>query len=122
MLDIVITQSILGLIVFVLFWAAYSVTVLRKENKLDKLLKGAEAMVLKKLGKLDFEKHNKKDLAKTIIFINSFTIALVFAIVTTIENLIFSVLLGGVLMIVMILIAYSIAGKCLHKKEVKKDV
>ncbi len=67
---------------------------------------------------LDLAKINYKDLLKTVGFVCSFDIAFIIAIVSSlkVDNVYISLLIGGVLVIPIILISYSIVGNYYKKK------
>ena len=122
MLEIIIGQLIWGLIIFVIVYLFYHAAVLRKPKKLEKFLKGTEATMLKMMGKLDFEKHDPKKLARTIALTNSLVMGAMFAVLTLIKNIYVIILAGALLMVVVTFIVYKILGANLKKKEVKKNV
>lgn len=122
MLEIVVRQLVFFGVAFVIVYFVYYAAVIKRPKKLEKFVKGTEAQILKKFGNLNLEKHEPKKLAKTIALINALAIALIFGIVTLIQNFWLAVGAGFILAIVMILIIYKIVAKSLYRKEVKQNV
>lgn len=100
---------------FVIVYLIYFCLVLLNKRMLKKFMNGTEVKYLKSKYKIKVK--DEKRLAYTIIFTNSFILALTFVLVYYVENLIYKLLLGFVLLIPLILITYHFLGKYYNRKK-----
>lgn len=107
------------LIVFIIIYLFYFVTVILQKKKYEKFKNSNQVMFFVKKYKLDVNKLNISKFIKIISFTNSFIIALTFAITTITTNYIYILLIGIVTIIPLMLLCYHIVGLYLKKEENK---
>jgi len=107
------------LVSFIVVYLFYFITVILQKKKYEKFKSSNQVMFFVKRYKLDVKKININKFVKIISFVNSFIIALAFAIATTVSNYLLVLLIGFITIIPLILISYHIVGLYLKKEEIK---
>lgn len=110
-------EVVLSILVFIILYLFYYITVIRRQKKLDKFMEGMEVTYLKGRYKIDLRKVNKKRLASIIALTNSFIISLTVLIVTLVDNYILKLMIAFIVLFPLIIILYHIIGTRLSKKE-----
>jgi len=111
-------QDILfSLIIFVIIYLFYLLTVITRKKKLDKLMEGMEVNYLKVRYKLSLINVNKKKLAHIIALTNSFIVSITVLLVSLIENYILKLMVGFVILLPLIILAYHLIGLYLKRSE-----
>ena len=114
-------QDILfSLIIFVVIYLFYLLTVITRSKKLDKLMEGMEVTYLKSRYKLSLKNVNKRELAHIIALTNSFIVSITVLLVSLIQNYILKLMVGFVILVPSIILAYHLIG--LYLKRSEKDV
>ena len=108
---------IFSLVIFVIIYLIYLITVIRKKKNLDKLMEGMEVTYLKKRYKLSLKKVNKKKIANVVALTNSFIVSITIFLVSFIENNILKLLVGFIILIPGIIITYHFIGIYLKRSE-----
>lgn len=108
-----------SLIVFIVIYLLYVITVLNNKKKLSEFEKSGQGAFIIKKYELDIAKLNKKKFANALALTNSFILALTFFITDFISNYFFKLLVGFVIFIPMIILGYYLIGIYFKKKEVK---
>ena len=91
--------------------------ILYKFGKKDKTRENIGISFLVKRHKLNLDNYNFNKLYLLVSLINSIIISFVSIIVVNIDNLIYKLLVGFVLLMILIYSIYEITGKVLKKKE-----
>jgi len=111
-------QDILfSLIIFVVIYLFYLLTVITRPKKLDKLMEGMEVSYLKNRYKLSLIKVNKKKLAHIIALTNSFIVSITVLLVSLIKNYILKLMVGFLILMPSIILAYHLIGLYLKRSE-----
>ena len=113
-------EVLFSLVVFVVIYLFYLITVITRKKKLDKLMEGMEVTYLKKRYKLSLRNINKKLIGNLIAFTNSFIVSITVLIVSVIENYILKLMVAFIILVPCIIIAYHLIG--LYLKRSEKDV
>ena len=114
-------QDILfSLIIFIIIYLFYLLAVITRPKKLDKLMEGIEVTYLKSRYRLSLKNVNKKKLANAIALTNSFIVSITVLFVSLIKNYILKLMVGFVILVPTIILAYHLIG--LHFKRSEKDV
>lgn len=117
-MNIYLENFIYFIIGFVLIFLCY--LCLFKFSKKDKTKENIGINFLVRRHDLDLRKHDAQRIYILIAVINSFIISFVSIIVVNIDNLIYKLLVGFVLLMVLIYSLYEITGRILKKKEIKE--
>ncbi len=107
-------------VTYLLVYGIYYILILRKEEKVKKLMTSTESKYLKQVYKINFGQFEKKWLARKIIATNSLIISVTAMIAYLAPNIILMLLLGFLILFPTILISYYFLGKFLQKKSKKK--
>lgn len=113
-------QLILWIFSYSIVYFIYTMLVVRKEDKLQKMKKSTEFNYLKKVYHLKLNQFDIKWLTKKVIMVNSFIISITVALASFITNIIWMLLLGFVILFPSILLGYHVLGKYLQKKESRR--
>ena len=108
---------ILCLLTFIFVFLIYYLFVIRRKKYLDKYMNGKEIYYLKKVYNVKINDKNKKRIALSVAFVNSFIIAVATSILLFVKNFILQLLLGFVVVIVLILLCYHIIGKIYGRRD-----
>jgi len=100
----------------VVLFLLYYVFVICNKKRLQKFSKNTYVMYLINVYKLDKEKIGLKQLALSVIMINSFIIATTVFIVGFVDNLILKFILSFIVLIPLQLLMYHIVGKTFEKR------
>lgn len=104
-------------ITFVIIYMLYAILIIHRKNKLNNIYKSTEAIILKKVLKVDINKINAKNFARIIALINAFIISITLELVLLITNkTVLQMLLAFIILIILIIIIYPIIGLILRKK------
>ena len=105
---------------YLLVYIVYYFLILRKEEKVKKMMSSTESKYLKQVYKINFQNFDKKWLARKIVLTNSFIISITVMIAYLAPNMILMLLLGFIILFPTILISYYFLGSYLKKKGKKK--
>jgi len=108
------------IIIFVLIYAFYHFTVIKKTLKYDKKKSLMEIDFLVAYQKLDIKKLNFTNLLKLVYLTNSLIIAFSIAVSGLFENFIFQILIAVTMLIPLILLGYYIIGRYYREKTPEK--
>lgn len=104
-------------ITFVIIYMLYAILIIHRKNKLNNIYKSTEAIILKKVLKVDINKINAKNFTRIIALINAFIISITLELVLLITNkTVLQMLLAFIILIILIIIIYPIIGLILRKK------
>lgn len=115
-------RLIVTIIVFLVIYFLYFITVLCNKKKLKEFEKSGQASFIIRKYELDIVKLEKKKFANTIALTNSLIISITFFVTDFIPNYLFKLLVGFILLIPLIILGYHWIGLYYKKKEVKKHV
>ena len=107
---------ILFLVVFIVVFFLYLITVILNKRKLSSFHKSNQALILIKKYDLKIDKDNKREFAIKIALVNSFVIAVTATIIEFVNNIFLKVLVAMVVMIPLMLIFYKLIGKSMKKE------
>ncbi len=113
-------QLILWIFSYIIVYFIYTMFVVRKEDKLQKMKKSTEINYLKKVYHLKLNQFDLKWLVKKVIMVNSFIISITVTLASLVSNIIWMLLLGFVILFPSILLSYHVLGKYLQKKESRR--
>lgn len=105
------------LISFIVIYLFYLFTVILQSKKYEKFKSSNQVMFFVKKYKLNINKLNIKKFIKIISFTNSFVIALTFTIATIMDNYLYILLVGIIIIIPLMLLCYHFVGSYLKKEE-----
>jgi len=112
-----VEHLIYGIITFFIIYILYLQLLILRKDKVDKIYKSTEAIILKKRYKVKIEKIKAKTLANIVGITNAFIVAIVIEIISAFTNkLLLQMIIGFVLLIVLIFIFYSLLALFLRKK------
>ena len=110
-------EIILFVITFLMIYLIYYIFVISKEKTLNKWKNGKEMTYLKKVYKIKVK--DLKKMANIIACTNALIVAITVSVISVINNFISQMLIGFVVLIILILLAYHIIGKYYQKKGKK---
>lgn len=113
-------QLILWLFSYSIVYFVYTMLVIRKEEKLQKMKKSTEFNYLKKVYHLKLNQFDLKWLTKKVIMVNCFIISITVTLASLVTNMIGMLLLGFIILFPSILLGYHVLGKYLQKKESRR--
>lgn len=104
---------------FIVVYLAYLITVILNKKKLSKFKTSNQVLLLVKKYGVKITDSNIKNVAYLVAFSNSFIIATAITIVELVNNFVLKILIAFLVIVPLILTAYSLMGKYLQKKECK---
>ena len=107
----------MSLIVFIVFYLAYVVFVINRNDKLMKLKKGMIVNYIVSKYKLNLKEINFKKFAHMVALSTSFIVATTFFIISFIDNYILKVLLCFVILLPLQYLIYMIIGKIYQRNH-----
>ena len=112
------------ILIFILCYFLYLIFVIlnKKNNKFKARKPRMEDALLMTKFKIDFKKINYKKYLHLIALTNSFILALTVELVKIFKGIFFQILLSIIVLIPLIILAYTIIGKYYQKKGMVKDV
>lgn len=108
--------------IFLLILIIYTIFINRKKRSYSKLKDSDEINLFVKRYNIDIKKHSFKRLKFLIALINSFIIAFTSTLIVYIKSIIWSVLVGFIVVFILLYSIYEIVGRYYKKKEEKKNV
>ena len=115
-------RLIVTLVIFVLMYVLYLMTVIGNKKKMENFEKSGQAAFIIKRYCLDASKLDKKLFANLLAFTNSFILSITFFITDFLEDNILKWLTGFLILVPLIILGYHLIGIYFKKKEVKKHV
>ena len=114
-----IKYLLLFIISFIVVYLFYFIFVILNKKKNKNILETNQASIFINLNKLDKNKINEKKFIQILSICNSFVLALTFdiAISSVFDSLIINLLLSFVILIILILVVYKVAGLFFRKKD-----
>ena len=109
------------IIVFFICYLFYIVFVLKRKNIFNKFMSGKEITYLKSVYKLKVTEKNSKKIANCVFLVNSFILSVTLYIISFFDSMLFKVIIGFVVLFILILSLYHIAGKYLKNKQGGKN-
>lgn len=107
------------LIVFIVIYLLYLFTVLNNKEKIENFEQSGQGSFIIKKYQLNSSLLNKRKFARSIALANSFIIALTFFLTDFVQNFIVKLLIGFLILLPTIVIAYHFIGIFYKKKEGK---
>lgn len=108
---------IYGLITFLIIYFLYLTLLVKRNDKVIKIYKSTEALILKKKFKVNVDKISAKRLANIIGLTNSLIVSLTMEVIFIFsKNFLLQMILGFLVLIVLILITYPLVAYFLRKK------
>ena len=107
---------VLFLIVFIVVFLLYLITVIGNKRKLSKFPKSNQALILIKKYNLDINEKNVKKLAVKVALSNSFTVAAAITVTELVNNFFLKLLVAFLVMVPLIIINYHLVGKSMQKE------
>lgn len=109
-------------LLFIVFFLIYYLFINKKKKDFNKLKESDEIKVFIKKNKINIKKINYKTLLLVLSAINAFIIAFTSTVILNIDNFIWAILVGFVVIMLLLYSLYSIAGKYFKKSEEKQNV
>lgn len=110
---------VMFLLAFLLVYLIYLVLVVFNKKGRKKLKTGIEAKFLIKIYNVRVDKIDDKKFANTIALVNSLIVSIVFVVIDLFfKSAILQILLAFPILILLIILFYSILGKCYKRKYV----
>ena len=106
-------------VLFIIVLIVYFVFLNKKRKDYSKLKQNDEIKLFIARYNLDMKKTKYKTVLNTVTIINSFIIAFSATIIGFIDNIIWSILVGFVILLVLIYSLYEIFGRLLKRREDK---
>lgn len=110
-------EVIFSLIVFIIIYLIYWITVILRKKKLEKFKNNTYVRYLQLIYHIDIERINIKSLAKVIALTNSFIISFTLYFISITDSLFLMLLLAVAIFIPLQLLSYHIIGKYYQKKQ-----
>ena len=107
------------ILIFILVYLIYFLFIISRKKKMNKYRSSTEILFLEKKYKLNIDNINLRKLSHILALANAFIIALVFVVVSFIDNFIIKILIGFILLIPIILFVYHLIGKYFQKRSEK---
>lgn len=108
---------IYGLITFLIIYFLYVVLLIKRNDKVIKIYKSTESLILKNKFKINIEKISAKRLANIIGLTNSFIVALTMEVILFFSNnFLLQMILSFIVLIILILVIYPLVAYFLRKK------
>ena len=114
-------ELILFILTFLLIFIIYELFLVRKAKKDKRRKKPIEVNYLIGKYNLDINKLNYRRLLNIISVVSAFDISLVVTIVSLLNNFLFQLLVGFVLIMLLIIVSYDIVGRIYKKKGCCKN-
>ena len=107
---------ILFVVVFMIVFFLYLITVVLNKRKLSSFPKSNQALLLIRKYNLKITNDNVKEFALKISVVNSFIIALAITIIEFVPNIFLKILVAILVMIPLMLVLYNLIGKSMQKE------
>ena len=114
-------ELVLFIMTFLLVFIIYELFLVRKAKKDKRRKKPIEVNYLIGKYNLDINKLNYRRLLNIISVVSAFDISLVVTIVSLLNNFLFQLLVGFVLIMLLIIVSYDIVGRIYKKKGCCKN-